>query len=67
MNIGIFGTGSALKDFLSILPADHALIALADNNAERHGQVVEGREVVSAAELAARNPDLVVIAARASD
>lgn len=67
MNIGIFGTGSALKDFLSILPVDHALIALADNNAERHGQVVEGREVVSAAELAARNPDLVVIAARASD
>lgn len=67
MNIGIFGTGSALKDFLSILPAAHSVVALADNNAERHGQIVEGHTVVSAAELAARNPDLVVIAARASD
>lgn len=67
MKIGIFGTGSALKDFLSILPAEHSIIALADNNPERHGQIVEGHEVVPAAELAARSPELVVIAARASD
>lgn len=67
MNIAIFGTGSALKDFLSILPEGHTIVALGDNNAQRHGQIIEGHEVVSAQILAARDPELVVIAARASD
>jgi len=67
MKIGIFGTGSALKDFLSILPDGHEIVALADNNEERHGQTVDGHRVVSAGDLAALDPDLIVIAARAVD
>lgn len=67
MKIGIFGTGSALKDFLSILPDGHDIVALADNNTMRHGQEVERHSVVSAEELVQRAPDIVVIAARAVD
>lgn len=67
MRIGIFGTGSALKDFLSILPAGHDIVGLADNNPDRQGQRVEGHDVISAELLAERNPELVVIAARAAD
>jgi len=67
MKIGIFGTGSALKDFLSVLPAGHEVLALADNNAARQGQQVEGHSIVSAAQLVALAPEIVVIAARAVD
>lgn len=62
MKIGIFGTGSALKDFLSVLPSNHEVAALADNNPARHGQEVEGHSIGSANELVAVKPDLVVIA-----
>lgn len=67
MKIGIFGTGSALKDFLSILPASHEVVALADNNAARHGQEVEGHKIVSPEALVALAPEVMVIAARAVD
>lgn len=63
----MFGTGSALKDFLSILPDGHEIVALADNNAERHGQTVEGYPVMSAKELLENGPEMVVITARAVD
>lgn len=67
MDIGIFGTGSAMKDFLSVLPGHHRIVTLADNNPQRHGQMVEGYPVVSGAQLVATDPELVVIAARAGD
>lgn len=67
MKIGIFGTGSALKDFLSVLPSEHEVVALADNNAARHGLEIEGHRVVSAEELVALGVEAIVIAARAVD
>lgn len=67
MKIGIFGSGSALKDFLSILPEGHEIVALADNDTARHGQEVEGNRIVSAEAMAALAPEIVVIAARAVD
>lgn len=67
MKIGIFGTGSALKDFLSVLPGDHQVVALADNNAARLGHEVEGHRIVSAADLVSLAPEMIVIAARAVD
>ncbi len=67
MKIGIFGTGSALKDFLSILPHEHEVVALADNNPERQGELVEGHHVLSPEALLDRGPELVIIAARAID
>ncbi len=65
--IGIVGTGSALKDFLSILPADITVAGLGDNNPARHGRIVEGHRVMAVSDLAALAPDCVVITARAVD
>lgn len=67
VRIGVFGAGSALKDFLSVLPKTVSLIGLSDNNADRHGCIVEGHKIVSARELVAMNADLYVITARAID
>lgn len=67
MNIGIFGTGSALRDFLSMLPPQHIIAGLADNNAARHGSNVEGHRIHSPEALVALKPDFIVIAARAAD
>jgi len=67
MGIGIFGTGSALKDFLSVLP-DHIKVAgLGDNNVARHGELIEGHQVHSAQGIVAMDLDCYVIAARAVD
>ncbi len=65
--IGIVGTGSALTDFLSILPVDIAITGLGDNNAARHGQHVEGHPIMAVSELAALEPDCIVIASSAVD
>lgn len=67
MKIAIFGTGSALHDFLSLLPTDHDIVALADNNAARWGDEVAGITIVPPSELPSLNVDLVVITLRAVD
>lgn len=67
MKIAIFGTGSALHDFLAVLPAVHHIAALSDNNAARWGTQVAGLPVVPPADLPGLNVDLVVIASRAVD
>ncbi|HWU04487.1 MAG TPA: TylF/MycF/NovP-related O-methyltransferase [Novosphingobium sp.] len=66
-NIAIFGTGSALRDLLSVLPGDVHILALGDNNAALHGQAVLGHKVVAPEALAALPFDLCIIAARAVD
>ena len=67
MNLCVFGAGSALKDFLSILPDAHSVLAVADNDRSRHGERVERYEIVSPEALVAMPADLFVIAARAVD
>jgi hypothetical protein len=67
MNIAIFGAGSALKDFLSILPSGHTVLAIADNKASNHGSTIEGLPVVSPQDMLAMNPELIIIASRAVD
>lgn len=65
--VAIFGVGSALKDFLSILPEDVMVTGLGDNDSARHGTLVEGHLVHSAADFAALDCDRYVIAGRAVD
>lgn len=65
--IAIFGTGSALKDLLSILPDHVAIAGLSDNDASRQGMVVEGYQVLHPVAFAALQVDRFVIAARAVD
>lgn len=66
-SVAIFGTGSALKDFLSILPADVAVIGLGDNDIARHGQRVEGHLIHPAADFSKLDCTRFVIAGRAVD
>ncbi len=65
--VAIFGTGSALRDFLSILPSDVVVVGLADNNTALHGTVILGHKVHAPADIAGLSFDLCVIAARAVD
>lgn len=66
-SVAIFGTGSALKDFLSILPEGVSVAGLGDNDASRHGQSIEGHLIYSAANFARLDCTRFVIAARAVD
>ena len=63
----LFGSGSAVKDFLSIAPAQIEIVALMDNNVARHGTVIDGHEVISPDRVMEFAIDYVVIAARAVD
>lgn len=67
MKVVVFGTGSALTDFLTILPDRHEVVALCDNNAEKWGTTVAGQPVVSPAHLQTTDADLIVIASRSVD
>lgn len=66
-SVAIFGTGSALKDFLSILPEGVSVAGLGDNDASRHGQSIQGHLIHSAANFARLDCTRFVIAARAVD
>lgn len=66
-SVAIFGTGSALKDFLSILPEGVSVAGLGDNDASRHGQSIEGHLIHSATNFARLDCTRFVIAARAVD
>jgi hypothetical protein len=65
--IGIFGTGSALRDFLSILPEHVEVVGLGDNNPEVAGTVVYDHPAYDAKAFAALPFDRCVITARAVD
>lgn len=67
MKIVVFGTGSALTDFLTTLPDHHQVVALCDNNAEKWGTSVAGIPVVSPSALQEIDADLIVIASRSVD
>jgi O-methyltransferase len=66
VTVGIMGAGSAAKDFLSILPADVTVAGLGDNSRHSHGEM-DGHSAMPVADLVARNPDYIVICARAVD
>lgn len=63
----VFGTGSAFRDLLAVLPADIAIVALLDNDASRHGTRVEGFEVVDPRRALEIEHDLIVITPRDGD
>lgn len=67
MKIVVFGTGSAAKDFFSIVPSHVEIVGLADNNKATHGSRIEGYEVFDPKSLPTLAIDYVVITARAID
>jgi O-methyltransferase len=65
--VAVFGTGFALIDLISILPADVSIVALGDNNPALHGTVMYDRTVLPAEAFVDVACDRIIIAARASD
>src|ERR1700744_915856 len=67
MRILLFGTGSGLSDFLSIVPDDIEIVGLSDNDARKHGKTVLGHPVHAPSSIAKLDFDFVVVTARAGE
>lgn len=63
----LFGTGSAMKDFLSVFADKVQVIGLSDNEPSRQGATIAGHRVLPPAELRGIVFDYIVIVARAVD
>jgi hypothetical protein len=67
MRIFLFGTGSSLRDFLSLLPDDVDVVGLCDNDLQKRGKKVLGYTVLSPEEVAQHAFDYVVVTARTGE
>jgi O-methyltransferase len=67
MRILLFGTGSALSDFLSIVPEHVEVMGLSDNDAQKHGKLVLGHHVHAPESIQELNFDFVVVTARSGE
>src|SRR5258708_39778098 len=67
MRIFLFGTGSSLRDFLSLLPDDVEVAGLCDNDLQKRGKTVLGYTVLSPEEVAQEAFDYVVVTARTGE
>ncbi|MGA7158427.1 MAG: TylF/MycF/NovP-related O-methyltransferase [Acidobacteriaceae bacterium] len=67
MRIVLFGTGSALSDFLSIKPEHVEVVGLSDNDANKQGKMILGHRVYAPESLRALTFDFVVITSRSGE
>jgi len=67
MRIVLFGTGSALSDFLSIKPEHVEVIGLSDNDATKQEKIILGHRVYAPGSLPTLDFDFVVITSRAGE
>lgn len=67
MRIILFGAGSGLADFLSILPDHTQIVGMCDNDPKKHGTIVFGHRVLAPDALEASDYDFVVVTARAGE
>jgi len=67
MRIWLFGTGSGLSDFLSVVPDDVEIVGLSDNDVTRHGKTILGHSVYAPDSIAKLDFDFVVVTTRAGD
>ena len=67
MRIFLFGTGSGLRDFLSLLPDDGEVAGLCDNDVQKQGKIVVGYPVYSPEEAAKQTFDFLVVTARTGE
>lgn len=64
----LFGTGSGLKDILSILPAEKAeVIALCDNNEAKHGNTIYDYKVIAPKDITNYTFDYIINTTQATD
>src|SRR5260370_12750315 len=64
MRILLFGTGSGLSDFLSVVPEDVEIVGLSDNDVHKQGKVILGHSVHAPDAIGKLNPDFVVVTTR---
>jgi O-methyltransferase len=67
MRILLFGTGSALSDFLSIVPGDIEIVGLSDNDVHKQGKTVQGHRVYPPNAIAKLEFDFVVVTPRTGE
>jgi O-methyltransferase len=67
MRIIVFGAGSALADFLSVLPDHVEVVCLCDNDPNKHGKVASGHHILAPDVLETSVYDFVVITTRSGD
>jgi O-methyltransferase len=67
MRILLFGTGSGLSDFLSVVPEDVEIVGLSDNDVRKQGKTILGHSVYAPDSIANQNFDFVVVTARAGE
>jgi O-methyltransferase len=67
MRILLFGAGSGLSDFLSIVPKDVGIVGLSDNDPRKHGRIILGHRVHAPESIAGMDFDYVVVTSRAGE
>jgi hypothetical protein len=67
MRILLFGTGSGLSDFLSVVPDDIEIVGLSDNDARKQGTTILGHPVHAPESIAKLAFEFVVVTTRAGE
>jgi O-methyltransferase len=67
MRILPFGTGSGLRDLLSVLPEDIEIVGLCDNDPRKQGMTVSGHRVYAPDSIGKLSFDFVVVTARTGE
>ena len=67
MRIVLFGAGSGLIDFLSIVPEDVEVVGLSDNDAKKHGKEIQGHRVYAPDAIRKLDFDYLIVTSRAGE
>jgi O-methyltransferase len=67
MRILLFGAGSGLSDFLSVVPANVEIVGLCDNDLNKHGKTILGQRVEAPDSIRKLDFDFVVVTARSGE
>ena len=67
MRILLFGAGSGMSDFLSVVPKDVEIVGLADNDVSKQGTTVLGHPVYAPASIGQLHFDFLVVTARTGE
>jgi O-methyltransferase len=63
----LFGTGSGLKDVISVLPIGVKVLALCDNDEKKQGATIYGYTVIAPKNVSAYAYDYIIITTQATD
>jgi O-methyltransferase len=67
MRIWLFGAGSGLRDFLSVLPQEVEIVGICDNDIRKQGKTILGHRVYAPASIGKLDFDFVVVTARTGE